>query len=386
MSPVKIAAIAFILGVFLIVGFFATPSFFEKQTLKEEPVETPIKKQAEDSFKNPLTWLKEKTAEQIIFIEQEFPIKNPAPQALSTSQKPLKSGTISQKLFEEVGNFLLGGIGVKQPSRDEIENYYTELLKTQQAVGGFTAGEFAVIKKDENGRPLFPEELFSLAENGDNSEGLKISFGAWQRLSEKYSVNLKKMAVEDALLSTHQTLIDWVEYFIETHQKLASGNLSKAEIDNLLSQYRQRARTELPKIQKVLSLNQPTASVSLNRILNSIPVFIPKKVFAQAETVTCDFGGAVDYLYTNCCNGVGLFLQSVPGRNFCGGALMLDFLEIIRYYEYGYFGPGACILGKARRGPGVCSIPEEDCATSSFGSGAIMYFGSASATDFCAIK
>ncbi len=175
MSPIKIAAIAFIFGVVLIASIFTTPSFFGKQTPAKESVETPVKKQTESSFKNPLTWLKEKSAEQIIFIGQEFPVKNSAPQATSANPEPSKSGTTSQKLFEEVSNFLLGGMGAKQISSYEIENYYTELLKTQQTTGGFTVEEFAAIKKDENGRPLFPEELFKLAENGDNSESLKIS-------------------------------------------------------------------------------------------------------------------------------------------------------------------------------------------------------------------
>jgi hypothetical protein len=365
---IKIIAIVFVLGVVLAISVIARPFSFEKQTPARESVERPTKKQTENRFKSPLTWLEESArgdgGEQsplsIITNSQ-----NSLPKIIKENTHPLPSlNQPPQKII--------------QPSltAKEIENYYLELLNARQSSGGFTTDEFATIRKDESGRPLFPEELFNLAQNNDNIDTLKFSFIAWQRLAETYFVNLQEMKIGDALQPTHQALINWAEYFSGVNKSLGSGNLSKTEINDLIIEYRQRAKIELPKIQRTLSLKEPTMSVIVNKFLSLAP-----KVFAQGQTATCDFGGPIRSYSMFCCNGLVWVVTPPPGKNFCG-ALMFDYVMTI-YYNYENFSIGACVLGKARRGPGVCNNPAEDCIPNPAGSAAVMYFGSAPTLTYC---
>jgi len=359
LNPVKIAAIAFILGVVLIVSIFATPSFFGKQTLKEESADTSIEKQTENSFKNPLTWLKEniQPKQNILPLPPADNLVNPLPKIIDD-----KTATSSRQLNLSYKN---APPTQPQPSEEELLNYLTILNQYLKDVS-FTEEEFEKIQKDALGRPLSLEALIEEASLKSNNNEYLLSFRAWEGLSRKTVPQLKKITPQQKLSVFHQELIAWYEYFNQAAGEMSEENLSPEEIKIIASEFSQKKEKETPQFQSLFQ------EVSYSRNFFSGFLGLISNVYAQTEALICYFGGPIKSPGDTCTNGAQYVITPPPGKNFCGPVWKYYWQDPL--YSYHLFTYSACVLGKAVRTEVWCNQGE---ANYLFPSAWLIYAGSA---------
>ncbi len=282
-------------------------------------------------IQTPLQWIESAQEEFLPTVEQaqKGKIENPPFQKI-----------VDEFNLGEFGNFGSLNFNTTETAEKtkELEKYSIQVLGAWNK--GFTGEEFKSIKKNQDGRALSLEELIQEAGRNGMSEELKISFKAWQGLDERVLGDLQKLSVGSQFASAHQAMLSWFRYHSEIAGKLSRENLSQGEINELFSQYSEKAKTDPPKFQQALSL--PRKSFSL--------ISIPKAQ-AQTEGSFYHFGGLVVSYADFCTNGFAVVISGVKG-----GLLWIYYpVYVANPFLYKIIAPGYYDLGRAVWGPGVCS-------------------------------
>ncbi len=209
----------------------------------------------------------------------------------------------------------------------------------------FTSEEFALMKKNEEGRPLLLEELLEEASQETDLNGLRTSFSAWHQLDERVLAELNKVYPNSKTSLFHQTMVNWFSYHAKLTKQFKEENLSKDQINQLVQQFKKDAEAHNAKLQQSV--------ISVRGLKEILSVFVE-----QAQAATCGavvpppfyhFGGRV-ILMVPCFFGI---VETISPP--CGGLLYFSW-PVLAGNPYLWKKPtiGSAILGRSLLIPGGC--------------------------------
>lgn len=236
-------------------------------------------------------------------------------------------------------------------SEDALTTYYTALMNVFRR-HSFTNEEFIGMKKNDEGRFMFFEELAEAAVAGGDFAPFRGSFAAWEGLDRRVITDLRTLAVPASLTSFHASLVSWYMYHTDTARAFGDPSLVFEDGKTLLQVYATKAKTDAPKF----------SALEAKRSFS----FIPR---AQAQSLIV-FGGKVLNLTEACVSGLS-YLVGPP----VGGALFVYTATLaINPYMYHLFTPGVWVIGRSLPTPGVCTNIGIDAHPS--GIATVLFWGS----------
>lgn len=278
-----------------------------------------------------------------------------APPTISSVYAPLSS------LMRSVSSSFSGLIDVRTTSsvaspaslisEEALTTYYAALMNVFRR-HSFTNEEFIGMKKNDEGRFMFFEELAEAAVAGGDFAPFRGSFAAWEGLDRRVITDLRVLPVPASLSSFHVSLVSWYVYHADTARAFGDPSLVLEDGKVLLQTYAAKAKTDAPKF----SALQGTRSFS----------FISR---AQAQSLIV-FGGKVLNLTEACVSGLS-YLVGPP----VGGALFVYTATLaVNPYMYHLFTPGVWVIGRSLPVPGICTRIGFDTHPS--GIATVLFWGS----------